>query len=285
MDKADLKRIAVEAAMERVVGTSSVPARHLASLLKQAGVMIEEFRAERQASKEQRADERRQAQELESRLKEYARELARIRKIVGEKGEPGRDGKDGRDGRDGKEVDIDKVVSRILELIRVPKDGKDAIVDYETAARKAVELIFSEKLLKKEHISGLDAEMASYRSQLAGKHYGQDTWARGGGDTVSAGSNIVLVKKQDGTVQINALGGGSGTNVTTQYQLTAVAAGPDATIDLTQLTNWATFAGLIAVYQNNIMLTEGLNFTVAGNVVTVINGTDSDVYNATYAYA
>ena len=135
------------------------------------------------------------------------------------------------------------------------------------------------------YIPGVENEISSYRNQLAGKQYGKDTYVRGGGMTMSAGSNITLVPKADGTVEINASGGGSGTNVTTQYQLTAVAAGLDATIDLSQLTNFATFSDLIAVYQNNIMLTEGLNFTLAGSTVTVINGTDSDIYNVTYSYA
>lgn len=102
--------------------------------------------------------------------------------------------------------------------------------------------------------------------------------------TMSAGSNITLVPKADGTVEINASGGGSGTNVTTQYQLTAVQAGSDITIDLTQLTNWATFSDLIAVYRNNIMQTEGIDFTFASPTVTIANADAAEIFNVTYAY-
>jgi hypothetical protein len=289
MDEVELKRIAVEAAMERVVGSTSIPVRHFASLAKAAKVIVDEYKEEH---KEWTATEQkltRAIQVLENTLEAYVTELARVRSIKGEKGAPGKDGKDGRDGRDAREVDTEALKYAILAEIRQPKDGKDAVVDTEAmatlAAELAVEKIFSEKLLKKEHIEGLENEIASYRSQLAGKIYGKDTWARGAGTTVSAGSNITLVPKADGTVEINASGGGSGTNVATQYQLTAVQSGSNVTIDLSQLTNFATLSDLIAVYRNNIMQTETLNFTVAGSVVTVLDADAGEVFNITYAYA
>jgi len=210
----------------------------------------------------------------------------------GLKGDPGKDGKDGKDGRDGTDAKIDydllreEVVEDVLARIRQPKDGKDAVVDYQAIVAQ-VSASFAEKLkeMKIADLPHISRELASYRNQLAGKVYGKDTWARGEGDTVSAGSNITLVPQADGTVQINASGGGSGTNVTTQYQLTAVQSGSDVTIDLNQLTNYATFSDLIAVYRNNIMQTEGLNFSVAGDTVTVNNADAAEIFNITYAYA
>lgn len=281
MDKAELKRIAVEAAMERVVGTSTVPARYVASLIKSLGGLVDDFNAVKSSSFARETEMEKRIKELDKALSLYYTELSRLAQIKGEKGDTGISGKDGtngRDGRDAKEIDIESLKNQVLKLIRQPENGKDAIID-----DKRLEKMLDEKL--KVHKERMESEVSSYRSQLAGKHYGENTWARGGGTTVSAGSNITLVPQEDGTLQINASGGGSGTNVTTQYQLVSVAAGNDATIDLSQLTNFATFTDLIAVYQNNIMLTEGLNFTVSGSVVTVINGTDSDIYNATYAYA
>jgi hypothetical protein len=174
---------------------------------------------------------------------------------------------------------MDAIVSEVVRRIPKPKDGKNGVTPTKD------EIVNAIKGLSWKDIPGLENEVASYRNQLAGKVYGKDTWARGAGTTVSAGSNITLVPQADGTVQINASGGGSGTNVTTQYQLTAVQAGSNVTIDLTQLTNWATFTDLIAVYRNNIMQTEGIDFTVAGSTVTVLNADASEIFNITYAYS
>lgn len=281
MDKAELKRIAVEAAMERVVGTSTVPARYVASLVKMMSGFVDEFKAVKNSVFSAKSEMEKRVEELDKALSLYYNELARLAQIKGEKGDPGAPGKDGVNGRDGKDaqpVDVDKLKKQILKLIRQPEDGKDAVVDDERL----------EKMLDKaltKHKERLENEVASYRNQLAGKIYGKDTFVRGGGMTMSAGSNVTLVPKADGTVEINASGGGSGTNVTTQYQLTAVQSGSNITIALSQLTHFATFSDLIAIYRNNVMQTEGIDFTVAGNVVTV-NGADaSEIFNITYAYA
>lgn len=190
---------------------------------------------------------------------------------------------DGNDG-DTPEVDYEAIIARVLTEIRQPEDGKDAILDIEVLTNEVIENIRKGKKLKKEDIDGYMAEMASYRGQLAGKIYGKDTWARGSGTTVSAGANVTLVPQADGTVQINASGGGSGTNVATQYSLTAVQAGSDVTIDISQLTNFATFDSLIAVYRNNTMQTETLNFTFANPTITILNADAGEVFNCTYAY-
>lgn len=83
-------------------------------------------------------------------------------------------------------------------------------------------------------------------------------------------------------------GGGSSTtsglNVTTQYLLSATQDGDNVLIDLTQLTNWATFVNLIALYRNNVPQTETLNFTLAGSVATIFNADAAEVFNATYSY-
>lgn len=198
---------------------------------------------------------------------------------AGPQGEPGI-GVNGRDGKDGVSPDPLRVAQIATALITKPKDG--TAPELNTIVEAVIEALKEKDSLGiGEKLEGISNEITSYRQQMAWKQAGQ----HGGGTTVSAGSNITLVPQADGTVEINASGGGSGTNVATQYQLTAVAAGADATIALSQLTNFATFSDLIAVYQNNVMLTEGLNFTLAGSTVTVINGTDSDIYNVTYSYA
>lgn len=202
---------------------------------------------------------------------------------IGPRGLTGKDGKDGANGKDAV-IDVERIVASVMGRIKLPKDGKDAEVNIDELVDRAIEKILSEKKLKKEHIFGLEPELRSI-SSLAGKRYGKDTWARGGGDTVIAGANVTITTNANGQKVINASGGGSGTNVTTQYSLIAVQAGADVTIDLTQLTNWATFDSLIAVYRNNTMQTETLNFTLAANVLTIFNADASEIFNATYAYA
>lgn len=238
-------------------------------------------------------------------LRETKTERERILKLPpGEKGEKGDSivgpqGIQGRPGTPGKDAEVDletivntaakKVVMRIdtaeiasiaAGLITQPKDG-------ETPALDAVVAAVIEELKIEDRFNGISNEIASYRNQLAGKIYGKDTWARGGGTTVSQGSNITLVPLADGTVQINASGGGSGTNVVTQYALTAVQSGSDVTIDLTQLTHWASFVNLVALYRNNQVQTQGTayDFTITGSTITVFNASAGDIFNTTYAYA
>jgi len=200
----------------------------------------------------------------------------------GERGEKGDQGEPGRDGVDGVSPDIDTIVAKAVSRIRVPKDGKDAVVDNEAIVKELIEEL---KELPITAFPNVEREFVNHRAQLAGKIYGKDTWARGGGMTMSAGSNITLVPKADGTVEINASGGASGTNVATQYSLTAVQSGADVTIDLTQLTNYATFSDLILVMRNNIPQTETINFTFVDPIITITNADSSEVYSVQYAYA
>lgn len=112
----------------------------------------------------------------------------------GEKGERGADGLPGKDGRNGKDG----------------KDGKDglhAVFDKESIISELLKRLVDKKLLKKEHVFGLSEELSSVRS-LAGKQYGKDTWARGGGDTVAAGTNITITES-GGKKVINSTGGSS----------------------------------------------------------------------------
>lgn len=78
----------------------------------------------------------------------------------------------------------------------------------------------------------------------------------------------------------------SGKLVTTQYLLTAVQAGSDVTIDISQLVNFATFDSIITLYRNNIPQTEGAsyNFTFANPIITVFGADAGEIFNLTYAY-
>jgi hypothetical protein len=213
--------------------------------------------------------------------------LARINRLPrgekGDKGDRGPQGLPGKDGKDGISPDPIEVSSRILSQIKLPKDGRDGKdADEDKIVAKLIKRILKEKLLTKDHISGLMEEIGSYRHQMAMRQAGQ----HGGGMTLEAGPNITLTPQANGTVLVTAAGGGSGTNVVTQYTLTAVQAGSDVTIDLNQLTNYATFDQLVAVYRNNVPQTEGAsyNFTVSGDTVTIFNAASDEIYNITYSY-
>lgn len=160
-------------------------------------------------------------------------------------------------------VDEEAIAARVLSLIPVPKDGESPALDMIVTA-VIEELKANDNLKLEERFKRVHNDVASYRNQLAGKVYGKDTWARGGG----SGSTT------------------SGKSVTTQYVLTAVQAGNDVTIDLTQLTNWATFDQLICVYRNNVPQTEGAayNFTKSGATVTIFNAASDEIFNITYSY-
>lgn len=192
--------------------------------------------------------------------------------IQGPQGKPGYTpikGKDYFDGKDAVMPDITVIAELAASLIVAPQNGKDA-----PALETIVEAVISElnddnnELGKK--FKKMDNEIASYRNQLAmgqhqpqaGKKYGVTTWARGGG----GGSTS------------------SGQLVTTQYQLTAVQAVDNVTIDLTQLVNWATFVELLVVYRNNIPQTETINFSLSGSTLTILQADASEVFNVTYSY-
>lgn len=134
--------------------------------------------------------------------------------------------------KDGTSVDHDKVVADVLKKVPTPKDGNSPTVDYKKIIKAVLPLLPKpdkpkdgkaptmkeimdeiKKTLKVEHIPGLSNEIASYRSQLAGKAYGRDTLVRGGGDTVAAGSNITI-SNSNGVKTISSSGGSGFTELT-----------------------------------------------------------------------
>lgn len=253
-------------------------------------------------------------------VKKHAPMIGEVR----EKLENFKEGKPGMSGRNVTQAEVDAAVRRALKQPADGKDGKDADpeqvaallepklaklvkkhtkpglagknadpIDMDTAIKALLAHIEKNGGLTIDHMPGvkklLETRVAELRNQfaLSGKQYGKDTLIRGGGMTMSAGANITLVPKSDGTVEINASGGGSGTNVITQYVLTAEQLGADVTIDLSQLAHFATMTDLIALYRNNVPQTEGasFNFTVTGSVVTIFNADAGEIFNITYAYA
>lgn len=203
----------------------------------------------------------------ERQIAEWDAAVQHVLSLNPEKGEP---------GQDAEEVDVDALVERIYRMldipsaeevarlaakqIRPPKDGepgKDAKIDYDKAVKMVVEKIKKEKPIDISDIRNAQSFMFNK------KRYKLEELMHGsGGSSTTSGKSVV-----------------------TQYLLTAVQVASDVTIDLTQLSHWATFDQLIAVYRNNVPQTQTLNFTISGSTLTIFGADASEIYNVTYSYA
>jgi len=110
----------------------------------------------------------------------------------GQKGDPGKDGENGKDGKDGEVPDLMAIVDMVIEnLPKKPEMVPPAISDIVVAVKEAI------KDMPISEFPAISREIASYRNQLAmregqplaGKVYGKNTWARGGGSS-SSGDGI-----------------------------------------------------------------------------------------------
>lgn len=164
--------------------------------------------------------------------------------------------KQGQDGRDG-------------------RDGRDASFNEEHMLREMLKRMRDTKTFSWKDIPGLENEIASYRNQLAGKQYGKDTWARGGGDTVTAGTDISITES-GGKKVISYSGSGTGTNVYGE-----VVAGNTNTFTL---ANTPT-AGTLRIYGIGQRLTETVDYSLAGAVITTVNPWSAGDILADYSHA
>ena len=106
-----------------------------------------------------------------------------------------------------KEVDEDKLVKKVLKAIPENKASLKIIQEkFEIDPMSVIDKILKmgkKFKLKPENIEGLDQTISTFKNQLKpGVGY-----LHGGGDTVTAGDNITLVRTSDGKTQINATGG------------------------------------------------------------------------------
>lgn len=155
----------------------------ISRLVKELETLKEKTQAEHTDAQSKREQEHAAAlQEIKQKVSEAHAHIRGIAK--GEKGDPGQNGKDGAPGKDGK--DGESIVGP------AGKDGKDGKDAEPLDPQVIIDLILEKKFLKPEHIDGLTEEIASYRAQLAGQHYGSTTMVRGGGDTVAAGTGVTI---------------------------------------------------------------------------------------------
>lgn len=150
--------------------------------------------------------------------------------------------------------DIQDIAELAARMLPVPPE-----IDHELLADKVAEKITKGKKIKVEHIAGLREEVDSYRNQLAGKVYGKDTWARGGGDTVVAGTNVTFTKDANGNKIINA-SGSSGGNVA--YNEVVSGSGTAWTLAHSPTT------GTLRLYANGQRLTETVDYSIVGAAIT-----------------
>lgn len=186
-------------------------------------------------------------------MEQSKREVARVLNLpkgakgdkgdIGPRGLTGKDGKNGVDGKDGflpvkgkdyfTKADKEEVLRETLARIRQPKDGENAVVDQEKIAELAVALIREKKLLGIADVNGVSEEMSSYRHQMAMRQAGQ----HGGGDTVVAGTNILITSNSNGTKTISATGMGTGSvtsvSVVTANGISGSVANPTTTPAIT----------------------------------------------------
>ncbi len=88
--------------------------------------------------------------------------------------------------------DADLIATRVITRLKSAEKKEDVVVDMPAIIEAVIEHLTEKKVLKKEHINGLDEEISSYRNQLAGKIYGKNTWARGGGGSGTSGGGAPL---------------------------------------------------------------------------------------------
>lgn len=189
-------------------------------------------------------------------------------------------GKDGEAGIDGKTpvlgIDYltpeheDQIVQKVAKKIGKPKDGETPIIDYATIASEVIEKIVNGKMLKTEHVNGLEETMSSYRNQLArGQGY-----VHGGGDTLKAASGYTLQRNSDGTTSL-VLAGSTGTSIWNE-----VVNGSGTAFILAQIP----LSGTLRLYANGQRLTLTVDYTLSGKNIMTLTSWATGTVLADYSY-
>lgn len=205
-------------------------------------------------------------------------------------GTPGMPGTHGKPGIPGKNVTPAEVEAAVIKHLKQPENGvsptAEAIAEEVLKSKKLFKFI--QKRLKKgedgkapemdsivgmvigeiakqglpiEMIKGLDGKISEIRNHvaLAGAVYGKDTWARGGGDTVEAGTGITITTTVNGQKQISASGSSSSyltatqtpNGVITVFTFAAATAQPSAIVSDNVIMRATTGAGTVNWTWNN----------------------------------
>lgn len=194
----------------------------------------------------------------------FLKEAADVKMNVGRiaEGKPGRPGNPGAPGRPGTSIDHHAVVRDVLNQIPKPKNGrpgKDGEPGLHADPMAVIEEIQRAKHLKPEHIAGLMELINALRAQMQSNSNG---WKmRGGGDTVVAGSGIVIVRNPNGQSVISRTGTGTG------YQV-------PLTGGLTGINTWASAPDVLiidGVPRQKVQTDGTIMWTLSGLTTTLVN--------------
>lgn len=229
------------------------------------------------------------ATEHEAKLQELSSVFGQVKDIASriQKGDP---------GQDAEPVDEKALASKVLSMVKVPDPipGRDAVVDENRIAEKASKLIKipEAKIPKIDHQEIVDkvfAELDKGKRKLSTKHIGDMTEGmeqylrpirslaagfRGGGDVVTAGSNITITTDVNGKKVITSSGSA------TWYQ--------DEVLTRTDGTNYTlahTPTAVVFLYLNGQLLVGGgQDYTRTGTAIALTSPTiASDTVSATYS--
>lgn len=208
--------------------------------------------------------------------------------------------KQGAPGTPARQVDLQEVARLASQLVPTPKNGNTPIVDHKKIARMAAKFIevpkvehgkdadpatvaqllaekFENGEIKVSHknIEGLDDKFAEVRSKVATEveQYGKNTWKRGGGDIVVAGTGVTITTNGSGQKIINVSGGGTPKIA----DLSAQCDGSNKIFTIPEFTTILVLNGTDApiIYRNSI------DFTATGTTLTLGAGVNAPSQGAT----
>lgn len=140
-------------------------------------------------------------------------------------------GPQGMPGKEAPALDVEEVVRRVAAIIPKPVDGVTPVVDHKKIAKLAATYVElpavengkdadPESIMQKmiemlgngeikipiKTVEGLDNKFTEVHSRIPVEveRYGRNTWKRGGGDTVKAGTNVTIATDGNGQKVISA---------------------------------------------------------------------------------
>lgn len=267
----DVKREIIEKGVQALLESHKVPYRVHAAVIQRLGEVVRDHKADLVVAKAERAIHKEMLASHDEIMYNHERQLNEWDSFVkhvlalepkkGDRGVSGKDGRDGRDGVDAQEVDVNAIARLVLSLL-------PSMPEMPTPFELDEEALFSSLIarLKKEKSMTISDLKDGQGFLFNNKRYKFEELMRGAGGSGSGGANVAT------------------------EELTPTAVVDDITLDLTQLAN--TFIDVLFVTRNGQVLMPngssgfpGSSWSISGNIVTVYNATDSDIYLVQYTFA